>query len=272
MKIGRLALSVVALGALVAPGAPARSTSSKGKFEVAGTICDNQSRTFINFGAVAASHPKYPRDVSSAPLATPAILFACAPTTIQVSNFRWPKQWKPATNWEPRAIDFSVVKVAVTKTTYKISRWQYLEDGTVIRRFDGFPLNRPYLTTSAIDALNFPSTCNPLDSPILTTPLNAGREALFDEAFKVDPDLRVRELLDGKREVVTYKAETSTAQRLATDLKASKSNNGPLPVFSCRRAEPSSLSQGFESHNPCKPNFSNRSVLTWQLMRSYASS
>jgi hypothetical protein len=214
-------ISVVALGALALPTATARP-STAARFEVAGIICEHKSRTYVNGANVRDFHHKFPPD-PNVPVAEPAILYGCVRSSIALTNFRWPRKWIPASSWvaNERAMDYSAVKGTVTKKSFTVSSWQYLEDGTVMRRFDGFPLNRPYLTTSAIDALSYPSTCDPLDSPIVTTSVKEGREALFDEALKVDPDLRVRELLNGKREVVTYKTDTAAAQRLAADLKAS---------------------------------------------------
>ena len=210
----RLLVAALAVGALFAPTAMAASMVTR--FETYGALCERSGRTFL-----LPDNPIAVSDPQSNVEAVPALVPAKCIGKISVNGFSW-SQLEPSdllvTKRGGRVTIPARIAGTISGSTVRVRELQTTDLTSV--RYDGFSLARPAILSSALVSRSWPSTCDLGDGRSLSqeVPLQARTLALV--AIQEDPDLRIRTLVDGKMEVVTYRSLSAPVRNVANDIGA----------------------------------------------------
>lgn len=202
-------------GALGVPQAVAAAPVRK--FETFGIVCETRGHTVLTpFTEIAERDPD----------PNVATLYSLVPPScrgkVRLTGFSWAKldpSDLEATKRGKRSTVIARIAGTVTGTTYRVTDLQTTDLTSV--RFDGFSLTRPAIINSALISRNWPSSCNPADSRVLSEQVPSEVQASLAAALQEDPNLRVRTLLSGAQEVVTYKPLSDSVRAVAKNLRAS---------------------------------------------------
>lgn len=214
-RVSRIAIIALGCAGMLAP--PVEAARRNERFEMFGVVCEARGTTYLTSFTTAVDRDPDPNVAAVYTLTPPQ----CR-GRVRVTGFSWSKV-------DPSDIDVSTRGKRVTVparivgtikgTTFRVTDLRTSELGSV--RFDGFSLERPAIISSAFVGRNWPSSCDAGDSPVLSEKLPDTNQDLLIAALRDDPDLRVRNLLGGSREVVTYREGTASAKTLADVFSAS---------------------------------------------------
>ncbi len=207
-----VALACAALGASQANAAPAVT-----KFETFGTVCEARGRTLLTPVTQVATRDPDPNVAGVYSLVPPE----CR-GTVRVTGFSWSNLDRSdfeVTKRGKRSTVIARITGTITGTVFRVTNLQTTDLDSV--RFDGFSLARPAIISSALIGRNWPSTCNRFDSAVLSQQVLPSAQPLLAAALLGDPDLRVRTLLNGATEVVSYRPLSDSVRSLTETLGAS---------------------------------------------------
>lgn len=212
----------------------ANAAAAAKKFETFGIVCEARGHTVLTPLTQVATRDPEPHVVSLYSLVPPD----CRETA-RVTGFSW-------ANLDPSDLEVTkrgkrstvIARIAgtVTGTAFRVTTLQTTDLDSV--RFDGFSLARPAIIGSALVARSWPSSCNLSDSAVLSQQVPPTAQTLLAAALQEDPDLRVRTLLSGAREVVSYMSIRDSVRTLAETLGASvciERDTEPLLVEQVRK-------------------------------------
>ena len=210
----RLLLAGLAVGTVSVPTAGAASPVAR--FETYGAVCERGGRTFLL--------PDNPIAVSDPPLNVAAVSALVAPQClgkISVSGFSW-SRLDPSdlavTKRGGRVTIPARIAGTVAGSTLRVRELQTTDLTSV--RFDGFSLAGPAILSSALVGRSWPSTCDVGDGRPLSQQVPLPVRSSVLAAIVEDPDMRIRTLVDGEIELVTYRSLSAPVQKIADDIGA----------------------------------------------------
>ena len=206
--------AALVFGVLVAPQASA--ATQRAKFETYGFVCERKGQTYFFPKTRALIAEPDPNIAVPDTLELPA-----CKTNFKVTGFKWSRVDRSKTIVTESGARYTMlarITGTVTGSTMRVTDLQ--TTGFNSTRFDGYSLTRPGLIFGAIIARSWPSTCNLTDSAVLSQQVAEQSREPLAAALKDDPELRVRTLVNGATEIVTYKPRGATIDTLATSLNA----------------------------------------------------